>query len=273
MSAYTNPLIAQYILPIGARANSMGGSTITLPDVFSVFSNPASSSYLEQNSIGIYYDHRYNLSGLSNIALGGNYKIKGISVLGGIARSGDELLNHSRLELALAYKIRNVSLGGGAGYHQLMVSENGVAQNVTFQFGGIAEITPKLTYGAHVYNFLRSKVSKEKSLYYPVIMRMGISYKPIKPVFISAEIEKDSRFDPNFKAGMEYQAIEKLYFRTGFNSNPSNGFFGVGIKLKDWRFDYGISVHNRLGITHYVGLVFGLPNSTTKNSIQSEIPQ
>ena len=178
---------AQYLLPVGARSNAMGGSTITLPDAFSVFSNPASTTYLEQNSIGLFYDHRYNISGLSNLALAGSFKIKKSSILGGVARSGDELLNHSRLEIALAHKIRNVSLGGGAGYHQIMVSENGVAQNFSFQFGGTAELTPKLTYGAHVYNILRSKVSKEKSIYYPVIMRMGLSYKPIKKVFIKAK--------------------------------------------------------------------------------------
>ncbi|MBC7390978.1 MAG: hypothetical protein H7329_17360 [Opitutaceae bacterium] len=264
---------AQYLLPIGARANAIGGSTITLPDAFAVFSNPASTTIQEQNSVGLFYDHRYNISGLSNLAFAGNFKIKKTTILGGIARSGDELLNHCRLEVAIAHKIRNVSLGGGAGYHQIMVSENGVAQNITFQFGGVAELTPKLTYGAHIYNILRSKVSKEKSIYYPVIMRMGLSYKPIKKVFISAEIEKDSRFEPNFKAGMEYQPFEKLYFRTGFNSNPSNGFFGIGIKLKEWKFDYGIALHNRLGLTHYIGLEFGLTAISTKNSVQPENPQ
>jgi len=239
----------------------MGGSTITLPDAFSVFSNPASSVLSEQNSVGLFYDHRYNISGLSNMAIAGNYKIKNSALSGGISRSGDELLNYNRCEIALTHKIRNVSLGGGAGYHQVMVSENGAARNITFQFGGIAEITPKLTYGAHVYNISRSKVSKDKSIYYPVIMRMGVSYKAVKNVFLSIEIEKDNRFDPNVKAGMEYKPLDYLFIRTGFNTNPSNSFFGLGLKLKGWMFDYGVSYHKRLGLTHYIGLVFGLSPS------------
>ena len=154
-----------------------------------------------------------------------------------------------------------------------MILENGVARNITFQFGGVAQLTSKLTYGASVYNIFRSKVSKEKSIYYPVLMKMGISYKPIKPVFISAEIEKDSRFDPNFKVGLEYNPNEKLYFRTGINTNPSNAFFGLGIKLKDWIFDYGISLHNRLGITHYIGLVFNISPANTSKSAESNNTQ
>jgi len=232
--------------------------------VFSVFANPAAATGLENNNIGLFFDHRYNLAGLSNLAIAGNYNLKHTSLLVGVSRYGDDLLNQSRCELAIAHKIRNVSLAGGAGYQQIMVAENGSARNVTFQFGGIAKLTPNITYGAHIFNLSRSKVSKEKSIYYPVIMRMGFSYAPIKQVFISAEIEKDSRFNPNFKAGVEYRFNHYLFFRTGINSNPATACLGFGFKLKEWMFDYALAYHNRLGLVHNIGLVFSLPKSQSE---------
>jgi len=249
-------IVAQTFTPIGARLNSMANASVSVSDMFSVFSNPASLTTLESSCAALFFDHRYNVSGLNTYAFAYSHDIKKSKIAAGFVKFGDQLLNQNRIELAIAHKIRMVSLGGGIGYQQLMVYENGVAKALTLQFGGNVELTPKITYGAHVYNMLRSKMDKNSQLYYPVIMKTGFSYLPNKSVIVSCEIEKDNRFDPNFKAGIEYKIIEWMFLRMGVNSNPSNGFGGLGFKLKDWKFDYGVSFHNRLGLVHFFGLNF-----------------
>lgn len=262
----TFTLHAQYFTPIGARLNSMANASVAVSDEFSVFSNPANLALMDKTSVAVYADHRYSVSGLNTLAFANNHTVRKASISFGATRFGDELLNHNRVEVATAYKIRLVSLGLGLGYQQLMVSENGVARAMTFQFGGTVEISPKIRYAAHVYNMLRAKVDTRSSLYYPVIMRTGFSYLPIKSAIISAEIEKDSRFEPNFKLGLEYHLKEWIYLRTGVNSNPFNAFGGIGFKQKDWKLDYGVSFHNRLGMVHYLSLIFAFDKKSKEKT-------
>ena len=259
-------LQAQYFTPIGARLNSMANASVAVSDPFSIFSNPSNLTSDNKSSIAVYADHRYSVSGLNTLAFASNHTVRKTSISVGASRFGDELLNHHRAEIAAAYKIRLVSLGLGLGYQQLMVSENGVARAMTLQFGGTVEISPKIRYAAHVYNMLRAKVDARSSLYYPVIMRTGFSYLPIKSAIISAEIEKDSRFEPNFKMGLEYQLKEWMYLRTGINSNPFNAFGGIGFKQKDWKLDYGVSFHNRLGMVHILSLVFAFDRKSEEKT-------
>lgn len=247
---------AQFSLPVGARMNSMGNASVTLSDAFSLFANPACLTENSRANVGLYFDHKYNLAGLNTMAIAGSKKLGSSAMSAGISRLGDELLNHTRIEVGFAYKIRNVSLGGGLGYHQMYVSEHGTGKSMTLQFGGTAQLTPKLKFGAHAYNLSRSKIGKESSLYYPVWMRAGFSYLPIKQIICIAELEKDSRYAPNAKIGVEYNLKERLCFRTGINTLPSNGFAGLGVQVKEFRLDYGVSFHSRLGLTHFVGLVF-----------------
>ncbi len=251
-------ILAQDLMPIVARLNSMGNTAVALTDAFSLFSNPSCIAKDSKQSAAVFVDHRYGIAGLNTKAFAYNHAINDSKMAGGFTHFGDELMNHSRIELAFAQKIRLFSLGGGFGVHHLSVSGNGVARAVTFQFGGLVEISPKIYYGAHVYNMTRAKISKESSLYYPVLMKTGFTYLPSDLVILSAEIEKDSRYPVNLKAGLEYKLIEWIKIRTGINSSPANGYFGLGFKLKEWNFDYGLSFHSRLGVVHFVGLTFEL---------------
>lgn len=259
-------LNAQTFTPIGARLNAMANASVSVSDPFSVFSNPASLAFMEHSSAALCFDHRYNVSGLNTYSFAYSHVYSKSRLGVGFAKFGDQLLNQHRVELAFAHKIRMVSLGGGLGYHQLMVHENGVSRAITLQFGGNVEISPKIIYGAHVYNMLRARMDKNSQLYYPVIMKTGFSYLSNKSVLLSFELEKDNRYDPNFKAGVEYKMTDWAFLRVGVNSIPSNVFGGLGFKLKEWKFDYGVSFHNRLGLVHFIGLNFSVDELRKKQN-------
>jgi hypothetical protein len=243
-------------MPVGTRFNGMGNASVAVSDVFSIFSNPASLTGLSAPVACMNADHRYNVSGINTLAFSYCHVQKAARVALGISRYGDELLNHTRAELAFAYKIRLVSLGGGISYQQLAVSELKTARNLLFQFGGMVELTPTLHYGASIYNMTRSKIASEASTYYPVVMQMGLSYLPIKQVLLLVEVEKTSTLPANFKMGLEYTPTSYLVLRTGINSAPSQGFFGAGVKWKEYGLDYAVTVHSRLGWVHSLSLCY-----------------
>lgn len=253
---FQQSIFAQQFIPVGARINALGNTAVTLGDAFSVFSNPATLTSLPTQTAAAFFEQRYAVAGLNSMAFAYSHPIKTSCVALGTTRFGDELLNHSRVELGFGHKIRTVSLGGGLGYQQLFVTENGMAKALTLQFGGTAEISKKLVYGAHVYNMLRAKAASESALYYPVIMKMGFSYLPINELIITTEVEKVSGLLPNFKAGLEYRLTEWFFARTAVNTAPSNGFGGIGLKFKECSLDYGVSFRSRLGFVHYLGLVY-----------------
>lgn len=240
---------------VGARANGLGHTTVALPDAFAIFSNPACLTGLQNDAIGLSVDHRYNVEGLNTLAMAYTRVQQNARIGFGASRYGDDLLSHTRAEMAFAYKIRMVSLGGGLSYQQFGISELGTAKNVMFQLGGMAEITPKITYAASVYNVTRARLIND--YYYPVCMRMGLRYEPSKQVILLGEIEKISQQEANCKVALEYLPYDFLCFRTGINTFPSQGFVGLGLKWRGSELDYSCSFHSRLGFVHYVGIVFG----------------
>lgn len=256
----------------GARFYAMGNAGVASPDVFSVFANPSSMTYLPGTTIGSYYDHRYAVQGISTSAVALVHTFKELHMGGGATRYGDDLLNESSLRICLAHKIRQTSMGGAISYQQLAVAESGTWGNVLVQLGGNVQITPLLAYGAQVSNFLRAKITKEASFYYPVVMSTGLSYTPIKQALVTAEVEKVDVQKANCKVGLEYNWLGLIAFRMGVNTSPSAFFYGVGWKWRNWALDYGGSYHSRLGAVHAVGLLYRLSPKKASTALEVQTP-
>jgi hypothetical protein len=266
---------SQELPPVGARLNALGNSGAAFGDAFSIFSNPACMTQLKTSTIGLAVDHRYSVAGLNTASAAYTHVAKEVRLGLGLSRYGDDLLNHSRLGVAFAYRIRMVSLGGGLSVHQLSIADNGSSQNILFQMGGVAQITPKLSYGASVYNLSRARVSANSTLYYPVVMRMGLAYKPVDQATLIVEVEKQSQQKVNFKAGLEYRLGNYVFLRTGINTDPKNVFGGLGLAWKSCALDYALSFHSRLGFVHAIGLVYTFgktPNGTVLDISRTENP-
>jgi len=73
---------------------------------------------------------------------------------------------------------------------------------------------------------------------------------------LNIDLNKDVDYEPILKAGIEYLVSGKLYLRTGMNTNPFKGFFGVGILPGRFKIDYAIGTHQFLGNSHQASVSF-----------------
>ncbi len=239
----------------GPRSNGVANSSITFSDVFSIFNNPGSLGYVENESVATGYHNRFEMEAFSTAFAVVNKKIKSGFASLGISRFGDELLNHSKIIAGYGNTLGIASIGGSITYHQLQIEGFGSRGFVTLDFGGVARITPEIQIGALIKNISQAKISEHTGEKYPVLIIAGLSYKPTTSLTLNVQINKNISDPAQIKTGLEYQ-IKAIYLRSGFNTNPSWFAFGGGFHHKKFEFDYAIQNHPLLGRSHTIALTY-----------------
>ncbi|MFH1319450.1 MAG: hypothetical protein ABII90_02200 [Bacteroidota bacterium] len=254
---------------IGARSAGMGNASVTISDLWSVHHNQAGLARLENISAGIYYENRFAVSELS---------LKGVAVaipvpgaadgVFGVSMSyfGYSKYNDCKIGLAYAKSFGDkFSAGIMLDYLSTRIGEDyGKKMNVAVEIGIQAQLIKNLSVGAHIFNPTRSKIAEfeiqgtPEVERIPTIMRFGLNYTFSDKVFVSLETEKDIDYKPVFKAGLEYHIIKELFLRTGISTNPTFNTFGFGLNLKQFTFDFAVSIHQVLGYTPHLSLAYKL---------------
>jgi len=237
--------------PTGARSMGMGNAHVTIGDSWSLFNNIGGLGRVEQTQAMFGYDHRLGINELTTLAAGlaivqdwGNWGVN-------VSHFGGNLFNQQNIGIGFSNTLGITSFGVKVNYFQTNIEGFGRSASPVIEFGGIAELTPQLFFGAHIYNLSRSKLSKLSDEYLPMIVKAGVSYRPSDYLMLNVEGEKEVLLKPMFKAGLEYNVKGKIWGRTGFNTQPNNFFFGLGFKPRKYQIDYAMSQNYRLGFTHH----------------------
>lgn len=241
---------------LGGRSAGMAGASLTFGDEYSLFNNVGGLGRVENSAAFAAYQNRYGVTQFQVVGAGAIYSTNVGSAGVGFYKFGDDLYSEQRIHLAFGNKFQMVSLGVGLDVLQYNVSTVGTNRALAIQFGGIAEITPQLRFGAHIFNLNQAEVSSETGEKAPTVMKAGISFLPSEELILNAEVEKDLDFDEVFKAGIEYRIIENVYVRTGISTEPFLGAFGVGFHPKNLKFDYAFSNDSRIGSIHEISVAY-----------------
>ncbi|WP_027000657.1 hypothetical protein [Eisenibacter elegans] len=244
--------------PVGARAVGMGDAAVTLQDQWSVFNNIGGLAGVTEMMVVAGYENRFGIAGFQTFSAGIVTPLNNIGVAGlTLARFGDELYSEQKYGLGFSHRLGIVSLGLKVNYVQVAVQELGGTGAVVVEFGGVAEITPNLFFGAHIYNLNRGKFRTffEDELL-PVVLKTGLSYRPFSSLMINIEAMKDLEQEARFKAGLEYLIIPKVQLRTGLQTQPVANFFGVGFTPKRFQVDYAMVINQRLGFMQHVAVSY-----------------
>jgi hypothetical protein len=242
--------------PMGARSWGIGNATVAIADNYSIFNNPAGLGFLKQNFASTSYHARYNIAGLQNLSLSGNYNTKYLNVGLGIERFGDKLYSEQKLGLALAKSSNRVSLGLKISYFQATI-ENFTSRNTLLtEFGVMTKLSSKVQLGFHAYNLTGAKLFASQHI--PTVLHLGVSFAPTKQILLVTEAEKDIELPTLIKVGLEYQIVKNFYLRTGITSKLNNAHFGFGFQSKQFIFDYAVSSHSALGFSHHLTLSYQL---------------
>lgn len=245
--------------PVGARSAALGNASVPLSDVWASYNNQAGLAWLKHIEAGAYYENRFLLSSLSSQGLAVVVPFKKFGCFGlNFTRFGYIQYNENKFGLAYARSFGPVFSAGiqfnlhwihiGMGYGELVTASG----ELSFQ----VKPKPQWVVAAHVFNPTRTPLAEYNREKIPTIFRLGTSYAFHEKVLASTEIQADLDFTPTLRVGVEYHAIEQLFFRIGFSSNPISPSFGFGLKLKGFMLDAAAAWQPVLGFSPQASLSY-----------------
>ncbi len=240
----------------GGRSAGLGHTSVTLSDVWSTHHNQAGLGWLTNPEMGVFYQNRFLIKEMSY--MGGAFALPTNSGTFGLSYSnfGYSLYGESKTGLAYGMKFSDRVAGGiQVNYHSIRLGNNyGSRNTASVELGLQSKITQQLSIGCHVFNPTQSKLDDYNDERIPTIIRLGLNYAFSDKVFLAIETEKDIDFNPVFRAGIEYKANDKIYFRGGIGTNPTLAAFGVGINHQSFKIDIASTYHQVLGFTPEISL-------------------
>jgi len=240
---------------MGARAQGMAYASSALSDSWGVFNNIAGIATLTQPSVSFTYDLRNALPGADRKAAAIAWPIKTGVIGGGLFTFGDALYNESIISAGFSNQLGLASLGMKVNYIQYRAEGFGTKGVFTLNFGGIAELTPNLSVGAHITNINQPKISSDDDRL-PTILTAGLSFKPTDNVFIATEIEKNIDYKATWRTGLEYLFHNKFSARTGYAIQNNTAYFGMGFKTSRFTIDYAIQYSPQLQFGHQASATY-----------------
>jgi len=252
----------------GTRQISMANSDVALAnDVFSIFNNPAGLAQINWREVGIYYSPApFGLTELSNGYIAYTEPLSfGSLTIGGMTY-GFDLYRESKLVLGYSYNYENILFAGiSVNYHNYSIQNYGSTGTFYFNAGGLVYILDELRWGFYVDNLNKATVA-EIDDQIPMVLVTGLSYDIINDFSLNFALEKDIRYNPSVKFGIEYDIIEYLSLRAGTSNEPSRFTAGVGINYSLFSLDYAFFTHQDLGLSHQAGIIISFGKEGSRST-------
>jgi len=247
--------------PAGGRSRAMGDASVTLEDVWSYHHNPAANARLKQWGIGLSYENRFLLKELQTQSFALALPLKK-----GVLSVGAQMFGYTQfrsIKSGVGYSLALtdlISVGTQINVHQLRIGQGyGNTLKATGELGVLAKIKEGWNVGFSVYNFSRTLLSSYQEDRLTTLMRLGTSYRFSEKLLVCAEAEKNVDFPLRGKAGLEYQPLKILAFRTGFSTNPIELDAGMGYCHKElFYLDLGSSYNQYVGWSPNVSFTYRL---------------
>lgn len=241
---------------MGARAHAMANASACVSDAWSLHNNIAGLAEVDGAAAGSSYHAIPSAKFFDRMAAVFAVPLKGGVAGAGLFRFGDDLYHEQIVSLGFANRFGLASLGLKLNYIQYGAAGMETRHALTASFGGIASLTPVLSFGAHVININQPIINERTGERLPTRLLAGMAFKPSEKLFVAAELEKDLAYTPSWKSGLEYQFLKRIAFRTGFQLHPQAGFFGFGFRGRKVVIDYALQFNAHTGISHQATFTF-----------------
>lgn len=240
----------------------MGGTAVASRGLWALQNNPAGMANLDQFSFGLYYENHWMLKETAfksaALAIPVKFGCLGLS----FNQFGSSKYSENKFGLAYAKDFGPyLQIGLQLDYLMLSIGNDYDKQSaVTFELGIQSQITEKLRLGTYIFNpvhiALRQSINQEKL---PIVFRFGAAYQFTKDFVGQCEIEKNTDYEGvSLRGGLEYEALKDFYLRAGVQTNPGLLSFGLGYEIRFARIDVAAQLHEILGNTIQVGMVFSI---------------
>jgi hypothetical protein len=243
-------------LQMGARANGMAYASACLYDEWSLSNNVAGLAKTKAPEVAFSYNAIPSFKFFNRMAavlvVPVGRSAAGINVF----RFGDDLYNEQILSVGFANQFGLASLGLKVNYLQYHAEGFGTNTAFTVSFGGLAQLTPQISFGAHIVNINQPVINPQTAERIPTRLIAGLGFEPSPKIVIGTEIEKDLQYPPLWRVGIEYQVVKIIAFRTGFSLHPEVAYFGTGFKGEKVVIDYALEVNHPLGFVHQATVAY-----------------
>lgn len=235
--------------PAGSRSASLGNASVAITDIWSAFNNQAGLARIRKAESGIFYENRFMVKELGYSAMALAYPVNAGTLGFSAGYFGYSMFNEVKLGLAFAKSFgKYLAFGLQFNYNSVRLAESyGNSSFITFEAGMIADITPKLSIGAHIYNPVSSKLAVYNDERAPAIFSVGASYILSGNITLLAEAEKNISEKATFNSGLEYKIADRIAFRIGVSTGVSSFSFGAGFQTRGLIFSIGSSYNMILG--------------------------
>lgn len=244
---------------LGGPATGMGEAGVAQRDAWSVFYNVGGLAWVKQTALVAGYENRFGFSeGIHAAGVGVikplNFGVGSLSVY----RFGDALYSEDQIALGFGHRVSQFSFGLRLNGYQYHIETVGTRFTTAVDVGGIAKLSPELTFGMQITNLTQAKKSRFTEEKIPTQLQTGLNYRPTETIRLVAEVEHRVQHKTNAKFGMEYTALKKINFRCGVQTTYFRQFFGLGLNHRLLQIDYALRTHSELGLSHQLSLVYKL---------------
>jgi hypothetical protein len=222
---------------------------------WSSFHNPATLAYNNSFSAGFNYENRFSISELGTRSAGLIIPAGKASLGAVYSQFGYTDFKRDMLGLACGLMLSDkVSAGLQVDYFSEHTSVEFVnIQSVTCEAGLIFLPSENTVIGIKVFNPVPNSLRKT---FLPTSIRIGAGTYLNKLLFAGIETEMSTGSQLVGRAGFEYEAIKKLFLRSGFSTDNNSFSFGLGFVVKIVQMDISFVTHEKLGVTSSVSLIF-----------------
>lgn len=239
----------------GSSSTAMGGAGCASPlDAGGIFLNVASLSSSSRSMLTLFYSHPYGLSELAFGSIAVNMPVRWIDLGLGSQSYGNELYNEFSLGIAIAKKVHpRLHLGVAIWHNQLKIKNYGNTGTTFIDLGLKVQLHERLFWAVSVFNLTRAEIGRDNEKL-PQILTSGVCFNPVPSFILNIDLVKDVHFPQELRFGIQFRPIPYILLRTGTGTGQTRFAAGLGLDYRFFIFEYSMTTHLDLGITHLVSV-------------------
>jgi hypothetical protein len=254
------PAWAQSLMDLrgGARAAALGQATTALAGDLGGHMNPAAVATHPDRGVTFYARQDF---GLAELRLGSAFLVEPTRLghlAAGASTFGFEDYREVHLTAGYARGIalgtsRRLHVGAFARYVRTQLGGSyGQAGALGLSLGGLVQVLPALSFGAHATNVNAPRLAGRDEL--PQTLAAGLAYDATDRFRVVADVFKDIDFPLSARAGVEVAPVEALAVRAGVTTEPTRFSAGAGVRVGHLAADVAAEQHLDLGWSPSVAL-------------------
>lgn len=243
--------------PVGAGAWSLGGSSVAEKNIFGINNNMAATADLKNYRFGIYNRTPFLLKQLNTINSSFLLPTKFLNLGLSVSSFGYEKFNQQNISFGLAKKLHpNFNLGITFNYITINIAEQENTGAFTGSISTYYKVNKDVQIGLVLFNPFQSTYSIKNYGSVNTFGRVGLKYQLSKSINFIGELEKNLDKEMILRGGLSYIIHPKFDLNIGYAKNPNLLTFGFNAKVKQFEISFAAAMHEVLGLTPHVGLVF-----------------